>query len=192
MNDVQVRRDRLSCESHSNLTLFFGLQTLQVDGYISQTFRSREAEQYFLNLIKSDTVPPHVTFSYAEREGSFFFVHSGPPHIPFSSLQDFWLLDRSIVDRGTVVPQKMWTPHSVLDRRQHVQRAHLQMPIFFEGENGRLGISLAESTHSRRLSLRDPNHPTPLGQKSSTYIRIAVSMVMVGVCSCAKFIHGEY
>ena len=119
-------------------------------------------------------------------------ILSPPPHIPFSSQRDFWLLDRGIVDRGTVVPQKMWTLHSVLDRRQHVQRAHLRMPIFFEGEDGRLGSSLAESTHSRRLSLRDPNHPTPLGQKSSTYIRIAVSMGMVGVCSCAKFIHGEY
>jgi len=47
------------------------------------------------------------------------------------------------------------------------------MPVFFEGEDRRLGISLAASTDSRRHSLPDANHPTSLGQKSSTYIRIA-------------------
>jgi hypothetical protein len=91
-----------------------------------------------------------------------------------------------------VIPQKMWTPHSVLDRRQHVQRAQLQMPVFFEGEDRKLGISLAASTGSRRHRLLDPNHPAPLGQKSSTYIRIAVSMAVIGVRSLAKFIHREY
>ena len=74
----------------------------------------------------------------------------------------------------------MWSPHSVLDRRQHVERARLQMPVFFEGEDKRAGISLAASTDKRR-HLLEANHPTPLGQKSSTYIRIAVSMAVIGV-----------
>jgi len=173
---------------------FFDLQTLLVDGYISRTFRSRAAVQYFLNLLKSTSVPSHVTLTYSGREGYFFFVHSIPPHVPSppSSPPGFWLLDRGIVDRGTVVPQRMWSPYSALDRRRHVEKAHLQMPVFFEGEDQRLGISLAASTDNRCQSLRDANHPAPLGQRSSTYIRIAVSVAVIGVCSLAKFVHGEY
>src|ERR1700691_3851748 len=116
---------------------FFDLQALLVDGYISQTFQSRAAERYFLNLLKSTYVLPHVALSYAGREGCILFVHSVPPYIPatLSSPPGFWLLDRGIVDRGTVTPQRMWSPHSVLDRRQHVQRAQLQMPVFFERED---------------------------------------------------------
>ncbi len=66
------------------------------------------------------------------------------------------------------------------------------MPVFFEGKDRRLGVSLVAPTDSRSLGLFDANHPAPLGQKSSTYIRIAVSMVVVGVCSLAKFVHGEH
>ena len=182
MNDVQVKVGRLLCVDSFDLTYFFDLQSLLVDGYISQTFRSRAAEQYFLNLLKSTSVPPHATLPYAGREGYFFIIHSVLPHIPdpLSSPPCFWPLDRGIIDRGTVVPQRMWSPHSVLDRRQHVERARLQMPVFFEGEDKRAGISLAASTDKRR-HLREVNHPTPLGQKSSTYIRIAVSMAVIGV-----------
>ncbi|KAI9453212.1 hypothetical protein BJY52DRAFT_1123778 [Lactarius psammicola] len=176
-NNVQVRRDRLLCVSSFDLTIlsFLDLQTLLVDGYMSRTFRSRTAEQYFLNLLKSTSIPPHATLSYAWREGYFFFIHSVPPHIPapLSSPPSFWLLDRGIVDRGTVVPQRMWSPHSASDRRRHVEMAQLQMPVFFEGEDHRVGVSLIASADSRCHSLRDANHPVPLGQKSSTYIRIA-------------------
>jgi len=124
-----------------------GNQTLLIDGYVSQTFKSRAAEQYFLNLLKSTSIPPHATLSYSGREGYFFFVSSVPPHIParFPNPPGRWLLDRSIVDRGTVVPQTMWCPNSVVARRQNIDRAKLQMPIYFEDENGGLGFSLGAS-----------------------------------------------
>ncbi|KAI9440139.1 hypothetical protein H4582DRAFT_2056753 [Lactarius indigo] len=106
-----------------------------------------------------------MALSYAEREGCFFFPHPALSHIPaqHSSLPGYCLLDRSIVDRGTVVPQMMWFPQNTSDRRRHVVEAHLQMPIFFESE---------ASTSSQCHDLRDANHPAPLGQRSSTYIRI--------------------
>jgi hypothetical protein len=106
-----------------------------------------------------------------------------PPYIPrqLSSPPCFWLLDRGIVDRGTVVPQRMWSPHSSPDRRQHVEKAQLQMPVFFEGEDRMIGISLVASTNSRFHNLRDANNPAPLGHKASTYIRIAVSMTVFRV-----------
>lgn len=117
-----------------------------------------------------------------------------PPYIPhpLSGTPGFWLLDRGIVDMGTVVPQRMWSPHSSLDKQQLVEKAHLQMPIFFEREDRRVGISLAAATHGRFYNLRDANNPAPLGHKASTYIRIAVSMTMIDVCSTAKLVHGEY
>jgi hypothetical protein len=195
MNDVQVRSGRPLCVSSFGLTFsFLFLQALLVDGYISQTFRSRAAEQYFLDLLKSTFIPPRTILSYAGREDYFFFLHSVPPHIPVqhSSPPGCWLLDRGIVDRGTVVPQRMWSPHTDLDRVRHIVTAQLQMPVFFEGEGRSLGISLVASTNGRCHDLRDANHPAPLGQKSSTYIRIEVSKAVIGVCSLAKYARGEY
>lgn len=170
----------LSCEYPSDLTFcpaFFVLQTLLVDGYISQTFRSRAAEKYFLNLLKTTFIPPNATLPYSWRDGYFFFVYSVPPHIPRSLLSPpgCWVLDRSIVDGGTVVPQTMWTPDSAVNRRQNIEKALLQMPIFFEHKEGTLGLPLEASTDGGCHALRDANDPAPLGPKTTTHIRIVVS-----------------
>ncbi|KAH9042221.1 hypothetical protein EDB85DRAFT_1240739 [Lactarius pseudohatsudake] len=148
------------------------VQTLLVDGYLSQTFQSRAAEQYFLNLLKRTSIPSHATLSYT-MEG-YFCVHSVPPHIPtrFPSPPDRWLLDRGIVNRGTVVPQTMWSPRTATDKRQYVEEAELQIPIFFEAKDGRLGLSLGASIGGKCHVLRDADVPAPLGQKTTTHIRI--------------------
>ncbi len=189
----QVMRGQLLCVCPSDLTYFllafFVLQTLLVDGYMSQTFRSQAAEQYFLNLLKSTSIPPHASLSYTGREGYFFFVHSVPPHIPawISNTPGRWLLDRGIVDRGTVVPQTMWSPHSAINRRQNVEKAKLQMPVFFEDKDGGLGLSLGALTDGRCHVLRDANDPAPLGQKTTLHFRIVVSFALVGLWSLAEF-----
>ncbi|KAF8269742.1 hypothetical protein EI94DRAFT_1798904 [Lactarius quietus] len=151
----------------------YDTQTLLIDGYISQTFRSRAAEHYFLNLLKSASIPSHATLPRTWREGNLFFVHSVPSHIPrFPSTPGQWLLDCGIMDRGTVVPQTMWSPQSAMDRRQHVEKAMLQMPVFFEGNDGGLGLSLETSIDGQSRVLRDANDPAPLGQKTTAHIRI--------------------
>ena len=167
---------------------FFVPQTLLVDGYISQTFRSRAAEQYFLNLLKSASIPPHATLSCTEKEEVFFFVYSVPPHILVRSHNppDRWLLDRGVMSRGTVVPQMMWSPRSVVDIRQHVERAKLQMPVFFEDKDRGLGLSLGAFTDGQYHGLRDANDPAPLSQKTTTHIRIVVSMASVDLLTLAK------
>jgi hypothetical protein len=167
---------------NAHLTLLFSApQTLLVDGYISQTFRSRAAEQYFLELLKSTSFPPHASLSYTGREGYIFFVYSVPTHIAarFPNPPDHWLLDRGIVDRGTVVPQKMWSPHSAVERRRYVERAELQMPVFFEDRDRGLGLSLEATLDGRCHVLRDANDTAPLGQKTTAHIRIVVSMTLV-------------
>ncbi|KAH8989637.1 hypothetical protein EDB86DRAFT_2831513 [Lactarius hatsudake] len=148
-------------------------QTLLIDGYLSQTFQSREAEKYFLNLLKRTSIPSHATLSYTGMK-DYFCVHSVPPHIPtrFPNPPSPWLLDRGIVNRGTVVPQTMWSPRTATDRRQHVEEAKLQMPIFFEAKDERLGLSLGASIGGKRHVLRDADVPAPLGQKTTTHIRI--------------------
>ena len=156
----------------------FFSQTLLVDGYISQTFRSRAAEQYFLNLLKITSISPHMTLSHTWREGYFFFTHSVPSHIlaQFPNPPARWILDRGVMDGGTVVPQSMWTPQYAFERRQHVEMGKLQMPVFFEDKDGSLGLSLGASIDGQCRVLRDGNDPAPLGQKTTTHIRIVVSM----------------
>jgi hypothetical protein len=172
--------------------LFFSLQTLLTDGYISQTFQSRAAEQYFLDLLKSTSIPPYATLYNVKRKDYGFFVNSVPLHISalFPDPPDRWLLDRGIVDRGTVVPQTMWSPLSSIDIRRHIERAELQIPVFFEDKDGRVGISLGACIDGQcRVLLRDPTGRAPLGQRSTTHIRIIVSMAL---CSLWSLFHFEF
>lgn len=181
MDGVEVRLGWLLYvrSPDSSFSPFSAPQTLLVDGYISQTFRSRAAEQYFLNLLQSTSIPLHATLPSTGSGGCFFCVDSVPPHIAarFPNLPGRWLLDRGIMIRGTVVPQKMWSPESAIGFRQYVERAELQMPVFFESRDGVLGLSLEASINSRHHVLRDANDPAPLGPKTTTHIRIAVSLV---------------
>ncbi|KAH9014674.1 hypothetical protein EDB84DRAFT_1528755, partial [Lactarius hengduanensis] len=141
-----------------------------VDGYIANTYLPRRAEKYFLDLLKRKAIPPVGTLSYPDREGHFFFVRErlGQPFETPSS----WLLDRTVVARGSVVPQAMWSPHTVTDRKQHVEEAVLQMPIFFEGIDGRLDLPLEAAAAGRCHALRNGQEFASLGQKSTTHIRI--------------------
>ena len=165
---------------------FIVLQALLIDGYISQTFESHSAEEYFLNLLKSSSIPPHTTLSYTSRGDYFFFVHSVPPHIPvlFPELPGRWLLDCGIIDGGTVVRQTMWSPHTASERQQHIEMGKLLMPVFFKHKDRALGFSLGESIEGQHNVLRHANGPAPLGQKTTTHIRIIVSM------ACSKLPHG--
>jgi hypothetical protein len=149
------------------------MRSLLVDGYISQTLQSRRTEQYFLDLLKSNSIPPIVTSSYPNREGHFFLVGPTSRHTleqPFDTSSR--LLDRAVVNRGTVVPQTMWSPHTVSDQRHYAEEAVLQMPIFFEGIDGRLGLSLEASAAGRCHGLRNAQQFALLGHMSTTHIRI--------------------
>ncbi|KAI9442285.1 hypothetical protein H4582DRAFT_2054763 [Lactarius indigo] len=147
--------------------------SLLVDGYVSQTCLSRRTELYFQHLLKRNPIPPIGHLSYPDREGHFFFAGPTTRQVleqPFDTPSRF--LDRAVVIRGTVVPQTMWTPHTITDQKQHVEDAVLQMPIFFEGMDGRLGLSLEAAATGRCHGLRNAQEFAPLGQKSTTHIRI--------------------
>lgn len=113
-------------------------------------------------------------------EGRFFVVDSVPSHVPIRSSPELsGVVDRSLVAMGTAVPQKMWTTSAAADKTQLIGEAELQMPIFFEGVDGQLGIALELASAGRCHSLIDAQRFAPLGpsQKPVTDIRIAVSTV---------------
>jgi hypothetical protein len=115
-------------------------------------------------------------------EGVFpFVVEAVPRHLPVQFHgQPYWVLDRTVVPWGTVVPQTLWLSQSVIDRRQHVEEAGLQMPIFFESLNGSLGLSL-DCAAIGQDGLVYAEQIAPLGNKASTYIRIGVSDILDAV-----------
>lgn len=118
--------------------------------------------------------------SFLGTEGRFFVVDSVPSHIPILPSPEMnGVLDRSLVDMGTAVPQTMWTPSAAADRTQLAGEAELQMPVFFEGADGQLGIPLELAAAGRCHSLTDAQRSAPLGpsQKPVTDIRIRVSAI---------------
>src|SRR5579863_9626288 len=109
-----------------------------VDGYISRSFSPRQAEWYFFWLLKGNPVPSHAPWHAPGIESAFFFAPSVPRHIlnQFPN-QSSWVLDRSIMHKGTVVPQTFWAPHTQTDQKHHVEQAELQLPVFFQCSDGR-------------------------------------------------------
>lgn len=78
---------------------------------------------------------------------------------------------------GTVVPQTMWSPPSVEDKRWLVGETELQMPIFFEGLDGKLGISLEAAASGRCDGLINAQEFARVGQRSMLNVRIMVGTV---------------
>jgi hypothetical protein len=116
--------------------------------------------------------------SFLGIEGHFFVVDPVPSHIPIRPSPELnGVLDRGLVAMGTAVPQTMWTPSSAAERIQLMKEAELQMPIFFEGVDGKLGISLENTAAGHCHSLVDAQRFSPLGpsQKPVTDIYIRVS-----------------
>lgn len=148
-------------------------QSALVDGYISHSFTPLEAERYFYFLQKSKAVTFYPASYSPGTEGAFFFVPSVPQHISVQfPAQSRWVLDRGVVDRGTVVPQTLWAPHTITDKRNHVEDAVLQLPIFFQRTDGHLGLTLEAAAAGRCHGLVGAQDLAPLGNKSTTHIRI--------------------
>ena len=157
-------------------------QTLLVDGYVSRTFNSRVAEEYFFRLLKRNHIPAYRVLSHPGMDSRFFIVDSASPQLPIQPLSESQrVLDRSLIAMGTVVPQAMWSPLAVEDRRRLVGEAELQMPIFFEGAHGKLGISLEACAAGQCDGLVNGQELARLGQRSIINIRIMVGAVHLPV-----------
>ena len=156
------------------------LETLLIEGYIARCFGPRQAGNYFACLLRRDLERDLIAFTPNPpgKESALFVVPPIPRHATSPSLsQSSWVLDRTVVAKGTVVPQALWDPDTVTKEGQPAEEAELQMPIFFESTDGRLGISLEDATAGQYDSLLDAQAFVPLGSVPSTLIRILVGDV---------------
>ncbi|KAN0114115.1 hypothetical protein V8E52_007091 [Russula decolorans] len=135
--------------------------TLLIDGYISHSFGPPSAERHFSHILKSNA----IFASYRAGPDGGSFIVNFPD-------QYSCVLDRRVLSVGTVVPQILWIPHTVTDRRQHVQDAQLQMPIYFQHTDGRLGLSLEAAVGGRCHTLLNSQFSAPLGSQTTTHIRV--------------------
>jgi len=143
--------------------------SLLVDGYISKGFGPSQAERHFHCVLKTNTIAARQSGG----NGDYFVVTSIPPYIQSQfPNQHAWVLDRRVMNAGTVVPQTLWIPFTVADRRRHVQNAELQMPIFFLHMDGRLGLPLEAAVSGRCHSLLNAQYFAPLGRQTTTHIRV--------------------
>jgi hypothetical protein len=101
---------------------------------------------------------------YVQQLSLGFSTRNSPPPLDFSVS----------TTRGTVVPQRRWTPSEEIDIRRFVE-ATLQLPIFFVHWNGAVGFWLPDILEGRDGDLYNRNSEAPLGGRATTHIRINVS-----------------
>lgn len=149
-----------------------------VDGFIACTFTPQGAHDFFALLLKTPDFLRHHRIVYSK--GVWYFMRNVPcvqSQSPAVSTQNPpLLLDYSIrTTRGTVIPQRRWTPADEVDVHRHVECSALQPPIFFVNHNGGIGFWLPDILQGRHHDLYDGDREAQLGGKTTTHIRINVS-----------------
>ncbi|KAH9967303.1 hypothetical protein BC827DRAFT_1264146 [Russula dissimulans] len=140
-------------------------------GYISHTFTPQLAETHLAKFYKVD---PKTVTAYQDRSGAYLvFIqpsYYSPPSVVVQG-QPAWILDYKVRSGGTVVPQHLWSPQGQGDWRQYVEQVDFHMPVFFINANGSLGVPLVNAA-AGQMSLRGADQLAPLGDKTTTKIRI--------------------
>ena len=136
-------------------------------GYISHSFTPLLAEAHLYNLYKVDP----KTVQAVQNEYGAYLV-SSPPWLLVQG-QPARIVDYAVRPGGTVVPQQIWFPHGQGDWRRYVEQADFHMPVFFVNADGSLGVPLVNAI-AGQMSLYGANQLAPLGDKTTTKIRIGV------------------
>ena len=164
---------------------------LLVDGILAHMFGPEGAASYFARLLKADVRSLHPTMSQ-EWPHAFFIARpavqdaTAAPQAPptlYINRRPAQLLDYTIRQVGTVVPQGIWSPgnnngNTASDTpARSIKTASLNMPIFFVGmDRVSLGLPLYVAiAEGDRAPLQGAGSPAPIGHGSTTYIRITVS-----------------
>ncbi len=138
---------------------------LLIDGYITSTFGSQDAEMLYYTLLRRS--PGHILASHAPQ---LFLAEPPPrpdidPRIP----RPPWVIDYVARDVGTVIRQKLWVPRGI-------QSDFLCPPIFFVHQNGALGLHLPRAVGGDCWSLRGADGRTPLDESASTHAQVRVNV----------------
>jgi hypothetical protein len=149
-----------------------------VDGFVARTFASEDATNYFMLLFRAEHFIQHFGILY--HQGAWYITHNvnlvqgTSPGVP---LQTSPLLDFCTrATYGTVVPQRRWTPADEADFRRHVEGAALELPIYFVNRDGSIGFTLVDILRGCDRDLRNPNDFATLSGKTTTHVRINVSL----------------
>jgi hypothetical protein len=160
---------------------------LLVDSNLAHMFGPEGAALYFARLLKADVRSLHPTMSQ-EWPHAFFITsptagasQQAPPTL-YINRRPAQLLDYTIRQVGTVVPQAIWPPGNNNNNAsdsptRSAKAASLNMPIFFVGmDRVSLGLPLHVAiAEGDRAPLQGASSPAPIGHGSTTYIRITVS-----------------
>ena len=134
-----------------------------------------QAPRYFTHLLNFN----EQAFQLAVSDGAFLLLHPAPQNVhPITYLGNLpaWLLDYMLRNVGTVVQQRLWTPAATADAQRY-GTAPLKMPIFFlQRDRTTLGLPLNQAASGDCSALLNPRLPAPVGQCSTTFIRIIVSI----------------
>ena len=147
---------------------------LYIDGNIAQMLGPQVAAAYFSRLLQVDL--RFLQFIQTTDWPSTFLICSPQVQnaLPFTIAHGHpgWLLDFAIRPIGTVVQQRIWIPHN---EAQHLAHAPLNMPIFFV-LNDRVtpGLPIVSAAARDHMTLRGAGTPAPVGECSTTFIRINV------------------
>ena len=113
--------------------------------------------------------------------GAFLLIHPAVQNVhpityinTASGNRPAWLLDYIVRNIGTVVPQRLWTPSNPADAQRYAT-VPLHMPIFFV-MNGTVGLPLNQATAGDCAALLNARQLAPIGDRSTTTIRITVSI----------------
>ena len=131
------------------------------------------APRYFTDLLH---INEH-NFQLVVSDRAFLLLHPAPQNvrpITFIDNRPAWLLDYMLRDVGTVVQQRLWAPVATADARRY-GTTPLNMPIFFvQKDRTTLGLPLNQAASGDCSALLNPRLPAPVGQCSTTFIRIMV------------------
>ena len=151
-----------------------------VDSNLAHMFGPEGAALYFARLLKVDVRSLHPTMSQ-EWPHAFFITSPTAQTAPtlYINRRPAQLLDYTIRQVGTVVPQAIWPPGNTSDNTpaRSAKAASLNMPIFFVGtDRVSLGLPLRVAiAEGDRAPLHGAGSPASIGRGSTTYIRITVS-----------------
>jgi hypothetical protein len=160
---------------------------LLVDSNIAHMFGPEGAAIYFARLLKADVRSLHPTMT-PEWPHAFFITsptaqqNAAPPTL-YINQRPAHLLDYTIRQVGTVVPQGIWpSGNASADTPSRSGsatslRSNLNMPIFLVGmDRVSLGLPLPFAiAEGDRAPLQGASSPAQIGSTSTTYIRITVS-----------------
>lgn len=194
MTPSQVRGYMLCDWRH--LTFYdtkFSIQASDIlaTGFIAYMFSPQDAHNFLALLLRTPDFLRHYRMSYSQ--GVWYIMQNPPyfppppPGIPPQSLM--LPLDYNVCStQGTVVPQRRWTPADEIDVRRYVESATLQLPIYFVNRNGGVGFWLPDILQGRDHDLYHGDRQASLGGKSTTFLRINVSLYTWAGCKDFNYI----